>query len=127
MRHKSKVKKLGRTKSHREAMLNNLVTSLFEHGQVKTTLPKAKEARKLAERLITKAKKDDLNARRYVLRFVKRKEIMRKLFSEIAPKYKDVNGGYTRIVRIGKRRGDAAEEVLFSLVDFESQKEETQN
>ncbi len=127
MRHKSKVKKLGRTKSHREAMLNNLVTSLFEHGQVKTTLPKAKEARRLAERLITKAKKDDLSARRYVLRFIKRKEIMKKLFSEIAPKYKDVNGGYTRIVRIGKRRGDAAEEVLFSLVDFETSKEETQN
>ncbi len=117
MRHKNKVNKLGRKKAHRKALLNNLVTELFRHGQIKTTLAKAKTARSLAERLITKAKKDDLAARRYVLRFVKDKEVMRKLFSEIAPNYKDRNGGYTRILKIGQRKGDATEEVLFALVE----------
>lgn len=119
MRHNYKVKKLGRTASHRRALLANLVTALFEHVSIKTTLAKAKEARKLADRLINIAKRNDLHARRLVLAIVRDKKVVRKLFSEIAPRYAERNGGYTRVVGLGHRYGDGAELAILELVGYE--------
>lgn len=116
MRHSQKKKHLGRTASHRRAMLANLVTSLFERGRIQTTQAKAKEGRKLAERLITSAKKGDLHARRQVLRTVQAKAVVKRLFDEIGPRFADRNGGYTRIVKLGPRLGDRAPMVLFELL-----------
>ena len=99
-------------------MLNNMVASLFEHKQIKTTHAKAKEARKLAERLITFAKKGDLAARRRVLRFIPNKALVRELFDEIAPVYTERNGGYTRVLKLGYRQGDSADMSLLELVDI---------
>ncbi|MCH7819619.1 MAG: 50S ribosomal protein L17 [Candidatus Marinimicrobia bacterium] len=118
MRHRLKKNKLNRTTSHRKAMLNNMVASLFEHKQIKTTHAKAKEARKLAERLITFAKKGDLAARRRVLRFIPNKALVRELFDEIAPVYTERNGGYTRVLKLGYRQGDSADMSLLELVDI---------
>ena len=118
MRHRLKKNKLNRTTSHRKAMLNNMVASLFEHKQIKTTHAKAKEARKLAERLITFAKKGDLAARRRVLRFIPNKALVRELFDEIAPVYSERNGGYTRVLKLGYRQGDSADMSLLELVDI---------
>jgi large subunit ribosomal protein L17 len=97
-------------------MLANLVTSLFERGRIRTTQAKAKEGRKLAERLITSAKKGDLHARRQVLRTVHAKAVVKRLFDEIGPRFADRNGGYTRIVKLGPRLGDRAPMVLFELL-----------
>lgn len=119
MRHRIKKNKLNRTTSHRKAMLNNMVASLFEHKQIKTTHAKAKEARKLAERLITFAKKGDLAARRHVLRFIPNKALVRELFDVIAPVYTERNGGYTRVLKLGYRQGDGADMSLLELVDIE--------
>ncbi|KPL18536.1 MAG: hypothetical protein AMJ92_07590 [candidate division Zixibacteria bacterium SM23_81] len=116
MRHNQKKKHLGRTASHRRAMLANLVTSLFERGRIRTTQAKAKEGRKLAERLITSAKKGDLHARRQVLRTVHAKAVVKRLFDEIGPRFANRNGGYTRIVKLGPRLGDRAPMVLFELL-----------
>ena len=118
MRHRIKKNKLNRTTSHRKAMLNNMVASLFEHKQIKTTHAKAKEARRLAERLITFAKKGDLAARRRVLRFIPNKALVRELFDEIAPVYAERNGGYTRVLKLGYRQGDGADMSLLELVDI---------
>ena len=118
MRHRLKKNKLNRTTSHRKAMLKNMVASLFEHKQIKTTHAKAKEARKLAERLITFAKKGDLAARRRVLRFIPNKALVRELFDEIAPVYSERNGGYTRVLKLGYREGDGADMSVLELVDF---------
>ena len=101
-------------------MLNNMVASLFEHKQIKTTHAKAKEARKLAERLITFAKKGDLAARRRVLRFIPNKALVRELFDEIAPVYTERNGGYTRVLKLGYRQGDSAAMSLLELVDIQT-------
>lgn len=120
MRHAKRGRKLGRTASHRRAMLNNMATSLFQHGALRTTLPKAKELRGVAERLITFAKRGDLHARRQVLRRIQNKVIVSKLFDEIGPSYSDRQGGYTRVLKIGPRRGDSTEMCLIELVGHEN-------
>ncbi len=109
-------RKLGRISAHRDLMLRNLVTSLFKNGRIETTDKKAKEAKRLAEKMITLAKRGDLHARRQVLSFVTEETVVKDLFDEIAPKYKDRNGGYTRTMKLGPRRGDAAEMVIIELV-----------
>ena len=109
-------RKLGRISAHRDLMLRNLVTSLFKNGRIETTDKKAKEAKRLAEKMITLAKRGDLHARRQVLSFVTEETVVKDLFDEIAPKYEDRNGGYTRTMKLGPRRGDAAEMVIIELV-----------
>ena len=109
-------RKLGRETSHRNLMLRNLVTDLLRNGRIETTVTRAKETRRMAEKMITLAKRGDLHARRQVLAYVLEEEVVKTLFDEIAPKYADRQGGYTRIVKIGLRKGDAAMEVLLELV-----------
>jgi len=116
MRHRVKGKRLGRNSDHRKAMLSNLAVELFEHKSIITTVSRAKEARRLAERMITFAKRGDLNARRQVLRHLRNKKITQKLFNEIAKEFEERNGGYTRIIRIGPRKGDGAERAILQLV-----------
>ena len=116
MRHGKRGRKLGRTASHKKAMLNNMATSLFDKGKVRTTLPKAKELRGVAERLISFAKRGDLHARRQVLRRIQNKVVLTKLFEEIGPSFADRSGGYTRILKLGPRRGDSSELCLIELV-----------
>lgn len=110
-------RKLGRNSAHRKSMLRNLVTDLFREGRITTTDCRAKEARSIAEKLITKAKKGDLHSRRQVLEYVFDEAVVVKLFDEIAPKYADKNGGYTRILKLGPRQGDNAEVVYLELVE----------
>ncbi len=117
MRHKVGQRKLHRTTSHRLAMLNNMVTSLLEHEAIRTTLPKAKEARALAERIITLGKRGGLSNVRLAERTVRNRVILQKVFSEYKERYANRPGGYTRIVRLGFRRGDGAEMALLELVD----------
>jgi large subunit ribosomal protein L17 len=117
MRHKVGQRKLHRTTSHRLAMLNNMVTSLLEHGAIRTTVPKAKEVRPLAERIITLGKRGGLSNVRLAARTVKDRDVLQKVFSEYKERYASRPGGYTRIVRLGFRRGDAAEMALIELVD----------
>ena len=109
-------RKLGRPTAHRKAMLRNLVTDLFREGRISTTDCRAKEARREAEKLITLAKRGDLHARRQALAYIYDESVVSKLFDEIAPKYADRNGGYTRILKLGPRRGDCAEVVFVELV-----------
>lgn len=123
MRHRKDHRKLSRTASHRRSLLRNLVTALFQYERIETTVAKAKESRRLAERLITFAKRGDLAARRHVARFVTRPAVTGKLFAEIAPWYAERNGGYTRILRIGRRLGDAGETAYLELVKTTEQKE----
>ena len=108
--------KLGRNSAHRKSMLRNLVTELFRQGRITTTEERAKEARRIAEKLITKAKRGDLHARRQVLEYVFDEDVVRKLFDDIAPSYAERNGGYTRILKLGPRQGDNAEVVYLELV-----------
>jgi large subunit ribosomal protein L17 len=122
MRHRIVGRKLGRTTSHRVAMLRNLVTSLFEHERLKTTDAKAKELRPLAEKLIGLGKRGDLHARRQVLAVVHKAEVVRKLFDTLSPRYQGRNGGYIRIVKMGNRPGDGAP---VSIVELISQGKET--
>ena len=110
------TRKLGRTSDHRKAMLRAMVTYLLENGRIETTVTRAKEVRAMAEKMITTAKTNDLHSKRQVLAYVTKEDVVKKLFDEIAPKYADVNGGYTRIVKIGPRRGDAAEMAVIELV-----------
>ena len=117
MRHNRTLRKLGRTQAHRNMMYRNLVTSLFKYERIQTTAPKAKEARAVAERLITFAKKGDLHSRRIAARKVNEPVVLQKLFAEIGPRYAERAGGYTRIMRIGPRQGDNAEMVILELVD----------
>lgn len=119
MRHRKDYRKLGRTTSHRLMMLRNMVTDLFRHERIETTLAKAKELRRFAEKLITLGKQGDLEAKREVLKYVMDKSIMRKLFSEIAPRYKDRQGGYVRIYRAGFRKGDGAPLSIVELIPKE--------
>src|SRR5512143_2833081 len=116
MRHRKDHRRLGRKREHRHALLRNLVTALFQYERIETTLAKAKEARRLAERMITFGKQGDLAARRHVNRFVTRPAVAVKLFDTIAPWYAGRNGGYTRIVKIGQRLGDAGETAFLELV-----------
>ena len=109
-------RKLGRNSSNRKAMFRSILTAFFKNEKIETTETKAKEISGLAAKLITLAKQGDLHARRQVLAFLADEEATTKLFDTIAPKYKDRNGGYTRIVKIGQRKGDAAMEVLLELV-----------
>ena len=109
-------KKLGRNSAHRKSMLRNLVTDLFREGRITTTDMRAKEAGRQAKKLITIAKKGDLHARRQVLEYVFDEDVVTKLFDEIAPKYQDRNGGYTRTLKLGPRQGDNAEVVYLELV-----------
>ena len=111
------TRKLGRTSDHRRAMLRAMVTYLLENGKIETTVTRAKEVRSMTEKMITTAKTNDLHSKRQVLAYVTKEDVVKKLFDEIAPKYSDRNGGYTRIVKIGPRRGDAAEMAVISLVD----------
>ncbi|MGV2385149.1 MAG UNVERIFIED_CONTAM: 50S ribosomal protein L17 [Thermobifida fusca] len=117
MRHKIAGRKLSRTSAHREALIENLVTSLFRHERIRTTVAKAKEARRAAEKMITLAKKNSLHARRLASATVRDKEVLRKLFGPLAERFADRPGGYTRIVRAGRRAGDAAEMAYLELVD----------
>ncbi|NPA27503.1 MAG: 50S ribosomal protein L17 [Epsilonproteobacteria bacterium] len=116
MRHRHGYRKLGRTSSHRAALLKNLAIALTKEERIETTLPKAKELRKYYERLITKAKKGDFNAHRAVFAKLQCKYSTKKLVEEIAPRYKDRNGGYTRIIKTRIRRGDAAEMAIIEIV-----------
>ena len=111
-----KNRKLGRTSDQRKAMLRAMVTYLLENGQIKTTVTRAKEVAPVAEKMITLAKKNDLAAYRQALGFITKEDVDKKLFQELGPKYAERNGGYTRIVRIGARRGDAAEMAIIQLV-----------
>ena len=108
MGHRDKVKKLGRTKPHREAMLANMATSLLSHRVIKTTDSKAKALKPLIDKLITKAKEDTLHAKRQVFKTIKDRDVAKKLFDEIVPQLADRNSGYSRIVKLGVRRGDGA-------------------
>ena len=124
MRHRKDHRRLGRKREHRHALLRNLVTALFQYERIETTVAKAKEARRLAERMITFGKQGDLAARRHVARFVMKPEVVSKLFATIAPWYTERNGGYTRIVRIGHRLGDAGETAYLELIKSAEQKEQ---
>jgi large subunit ribosomal protein L17 len=117
MRHHKSGRKLNRNSSHRKAMFSNMTNSLFDHEIIKTTLPKAKELRRVAEPLITLAKSDSVSNRRSAFSKLRDKEIVGKLFDELAPRYKDRPGGYTRILKCGFRSGDAAPMAYIELVD----------
>ena len=110
------TRKLGRTTDHRKAMLRGMVTYLLENGQIETTVTRAKEVRAMAEKMITIAKDNDLHARRQVMAYVTKEAVAKKLFDEIAPNYAERNGGYTKIIKTGPRRGDAAEMAVIQLV-----------
>ena len=119
MRHRVRGRKLGRTTAHRKALFRNQLTALFTHDRIVTTLAKAKELRPLAERMVTLAGTGTLPARRKVLTMVPDKEVVRRLFEEIAPRFTDRPGGYTRVMRLGRRRGDGAELAIIEFVDYE--------
>ena len=110
------TRKLGKATDHRMAMLKNLTTQLLSHGKIETSVAKAKEVRSMAEKMITLGKTNTLHTRRQALSFITEEDVVTKLFNEIAPKYADRNGGYTRIVKIGPRRGDACEMAVIELV-----------
>jgi large subunit ribosomal protein L17 len=117
MRHRKKGRHLNRTASHRDAMLRNMATSLFLHDRIETTVAKAKELRGYAEPLITKAKRGDLHARRLVARKIQDKDALARLFDDIAPRYVERPGGYTRVIKVGHRAGDAADLAIIELVE----------
>jgi large subunit ribosomal protein L17 len=117
MRHNRDGRKLGRTSSHRKALMRNMVTSLFASERIETTTPKAKEVKRIAERMITFARRGDLAARRHVAKTVQNPEVLKKLFDEIAPRYIDRPGGYTRVLKLGARRkGDNAQRAILELI-----------
>ena len=118
MRHRKAGKRLGRNSSHQQAMLRNMVTSLLEHERIVTTAPKAKELRKLADKMITLAKRGDLHARRQALAVIRSKKVVDKLFTELREEYMARNGGYTRIIHTGSRTGDAAPMAIIELVNY---------
>lgn len=119
MRHRRKGKKLGRTASHRKAMMRNMVTEFLDKERIITTISKAKELRPVAEKMITLGKRENLHSRRRALSFIRRKSVVYKLFDDIAPRFSERNGGYTRILRLGFRQGDQAEMALLELVGSE--------
>jgi large subunit ribosomal protein L17 len=119
MRHKKFGRALGRSSAHRSAMFRNMVTSLFEHERIVTTHEKAKEVRPIAEKMITLAKRGDQHARRQALSFIRSKKIVAKLFDQIVEKFKERNGGYTRILQTGVRQGDAASMAIIELVGYQ--------
>lgn len=117
MRHRRSGKKLGRDSAHRKALYSNLAAALFEHGRIKTTQAKAKAVQPIAERLITLGKRDDIAARRQAVAYLRHKWVVADLFEDVGPRFADRNGGYTRIVKLGPRKGDAAPMVYLELVD----------
>jgi large subunit ribosomal protein L17 len=119
MRHARSGKKLGRDSSHRKALYANLAGSLIEHGRIKTTEAKAKAVKPLAEQMITLGRRGDLAARRQASSVLRSKDVVHVLFAEVAPRFADRPGGYTRIVKLGPRQGDAADMVYLELVDYE--------
>ena len=119
MRHQRAGKKLGRDSAHRKALYSNLAGALIEHGRIKTTVTKAKAVKPIAEQMITLGRRGDLHARRQATAFLRSRDVVHKLFAEVAPLFKDRPGGYTRIVKLGPRPGDAAEMVYLELVDEE--------
>ena len=123
MRHRKSGRQLNRNSSHRKAMFQNMANSLFLHEVIKTTLPKAKELRRVVEPLITKAKSDSVANRRHVFSKLRDNAMVAKLFTELGPFYKDRPGGYVRILKAGFRTGDKAPMALVQLVDFESEEE----
>lgn len=110
------LRKLGRPTAHREAMLRNQVTSLLRSGKIETTVTRAKETQRMADKMITLGKRGDLHARRQALAYIYDEDVVKKLFDEIAPKYSERNGGYTRVLKVGPRRGDGAEIAILELV-----------
>mgnify|MGYP004443022461 CR=1 FL=1 len=124
MNHKSGFNALSRTHSHRRAMLRNMVTSLFRFERITTTKAKAKEARSKAEKLITRAKVDSVHNRREVAKYISDERVLNKLFTDIAPRMKERNGGYTRILKLGFREGDAADVAILELVDYKLEQAE---
>ncbi len=118
------TRKLGRDTASRNAMMRAMVTYLLENGRIETTVTRAKEVRALAEKYITIAKNDTLAAKRQALSFITKEDVVKKLFDEIGPRFKDVNGGYCRIIKTGPRRGDAAEMCFIELVGFEPKKKD---
>ncbi len=119
MRHRNAHRKLSRNTSHRRAMLRNLVTDFLDHGRLMTTLPKAKEVRPLAEKMITLGKRDNLHARRQLQSFLIREAVATKVFDTIAPRFADRNGGYSRIIKLGNRKGDGADLAIIELLGSE--------
>jgi large subunit ribosomal protein L17 len=119
MRHHTTGRKLGRDSAHRKALYASLASALIEHGRIQTTEAKAKEVRSIAERMITLGKRGDVHAHRQAVALLRSKPVAHKLFAEVAPRFADRPGGYTRIVRIGPRQGDAAPMVYLELVDYE--------
>ena len=119
MRHNVHGRKLGRTTAHRKAMFRNQLTSLIQHEQIRTTLAKAKELRPLAERLVTHGKKGGLHHRRLARRWLPDRATVSRLFDEIAPRFEERSGGYTRIVKLGPRKGDGAEMAILQFVEKE--------
>lgn len=124
MRHRVKGKKLSRDSAQRKALLRNLVTSFLEKERIRTTLAKAKATRPIAEKMITLAKNNSLHSRRLALRFIYKKDVVKKLFDEIGPRFSERPGGYTRIIKIGPRQGDGAEMALLEMVGTEFKKKE---
>ncbi len=122
MRHLKKGRKLNRDREHRKALFSNLMTALFQHERIKTTVPKAKELRRYAEKMITRAKVNTLHNKRIVMKRIKDRDVVAKLFDEIAPRYKNVNGGYTRIIKLNRRLGDGAEMAYIELVEVKESK-----
>jgi large subunit ribosomal protein L17 len=122
MRHLKQGRKLGRTTAHRKALIRNLATALLEHERITTTEPKAKELRRVAEKLVTLGKRGNLHARRQALQTVQSNAVVQKLFNEIAPRFAERQGGYTRILRLGYRSGDAAAMAIIELVDAQIEK-----
>ncbi len=120
MRHRKAGRKLGRTASHRKATLMNLSSALFERKHITTTEAKAKETRRIAEKLITLAKKDTVHARRIAVKFLRHRDTVRVLFNDIAPQYTERPGGYTRVIKLGQRNGDGAHMAVLELVGFDT-------
>jgi large subunit ribosomal protein L17 len=118
MRHQRSGKKLGRDSAHRKALYANLTASLIEHGRIRTTETKAKAVRPIAEKMITLGRDGSIHARRQALAYLRTQEVVHQLFSEVAPRFKDRPGGYTRVVKLGPRQGDAAPMAYLELVDF---------
>ncbi|MFB3142898.1 MAG: 50S ribosomal protein L17 [Acidobacteriota bacterium] len=123
MRHRRTGRKLNRTSSHRKAMFRNMVTDFLDKERIITTVAKAKELRPFAEKMITLGKRDNLHSRRRALSIIRRKSVVHKLFDSLAPRYADRNGGFTRIIRLGFRKGDSAEIAIIELVDREGEKD----
>jgi large subunit ribosomal protein L17 len=124
MRHRVKGKKLGRDSAQRKALLRNLVTSFLEKERIRTTLAKAKATRPIAEKMITLGKNNSLHGRRLALRFIYKRDVVKKLFDDIGPRFAERPGGYTRIIKIGPRAGDGAEMAILELVGTEFKKKE---